>query len=160
LPKAVWAYEDSVSRMYDARLHYARDDGSDKRYGEGVVDMELERCRAVVVAVVGQNVEEGAHKVEIVSSDIGDLEDGAYSPRHKLGGCVDALLLVLDEDWYLASAGGLQDFGELRDGLLQNLRRANVDFSDADHDRDIERKSNSKVLFAHADQSVVRGHHE
>jgi len=53
-------------------------------------------------------------------------------------GCVDALLAVLDEDWNLPRSWRLENLGELGDGLLQNLRWANVDFGDDNHDWDVQ----------------------
>jgi len=53
-------------------------------------------------------------------------------------GSVDAFLAVLDKYRNLASAGGFEDFRELSYGLLQDLGRADVDFGDDYHDRDVE----------------------
>lgn len=48
------------------------------------------------------------------------------------------LFTILDKYRNLASAGGFQDFGELRDGLLEDLGRADVDLCDYDEDGDVE----------------------
>lgn len=61
-------------------------------------------------------------------------------------GCVDAFLTVLDEYRNLARSWRLEDLGELSDSLLQNLRWANVDFSDYDHDWDVQSQSNTEML--------------
>lgn len=87
--------------------------------------------------MVRQHIQEGAHKIEVESCDVGDLEDRANSPGHELRGSIDTLLSVFDENGDFASARRLQDFTQLSDGLLENLRRADIDFGDDNHDRDI-----------------------
>jgi len=79
-------------------LYDARDDGPDERYGEGVVDVEFKGGFVVVVAVMGQDVEEGSDEVEAFAGDVGDLEYGAYPLAHELGGSLDGFVAVLDED--------------------------------------------------------------
>jgi hypothetical protein len=61
---------------------------------------------------------------------------------------VDAILSVLDEDGDLASTGGFQDLGQLCDGLLENLRRADVNLGDDNHDGNVQCESNTEVLPA------------
>ena len=100
--------------------------------------MKLERRVRVVVSVVRQDVQEGAHQVEALARDVGHLEDGADALGDELRGRVDRVLAVLDEDGDLARAGGLEDAGELGDGLLEDLRGEDVDFGDDDHDGDVE----------------------
>lgn len=80
--------------------------------------MELERCFSIVITVVRKDVEECSHEVEILASDIGDLEDGAYSLADELSSSLDRLFAVLDEDWDFASARRFQYSGKLSDGLL------------------------------------------
>lgn len=160
LAQTVRSHQDGVTCVDYTGLHYTGDYGANKRYGKRIVDMELERRRAVVVPVVGQYVEEGADQVKIVSGDIRYLEDGAYSTRHELSRSVDALLLIADEDGYFPRARRFENFGELRYGLFQNLRRTDVDFGYADHDWHVQRESNAEVLFAHADKTVIRRNHQ
>ena len=47
--------------------------------------------------------------------------------------------MILDEYWDFPGPWRFQDFGQLSDGLLENLRRANVNFSDDYHDWNVER---------------------
>lgn len=56
--------------MDEAVLDDAGDDGADEGDGEGVVDVELEGGGGVVGAVVGEDVEEGADKVEGLAGDV------------------------------------------------------------------------------------------
>lgn len=56
---------------------------------------------------------------------------------------VDAVFSVLNQHWDFASAGRLEDFGKLGDGLLQNLWRTYVDFRDDYHDWDVEGHCNT-----------------
>lgn len=146
--------------MHDAALNDARHDGPDERDGEGVVDVELERCRGIVVPMVRQDVEERADQVEILPCDVRDLEDGADALRDELSGCIDAALAVGDEDRDLACAGRLEDPRYLRDSLLEDVRWADVDLSDDDHHGNVERERDTEMLFAHADEPVVRGDHQ
>lgn len=57
-----------------------------------------------------------------------------------------ALLATLDEDWDFSRSRRLEDFGQLSNGLLEDVRRANIDFGDYHHDWNVERKSNSEML--------------
>lgn len=59
-----------------------------------------------------------------------------------------ALFTILDEDWDLPSARGLQDFSQLGNGLLKDLGRTNIDFSNDHHDRNIERQSDTEMFSA------------
>lgn len=64
-------------------------------------------------------------------------QHGVWGETGNAYGSVDALLAILDEDRDFAGAGGFQDFGQLCDGLLEDLGRADVDLGDDDHDRDV-----------------------
>lgn len=115
MAEGVGADEDGVAGVDDAlglldcelvrlkagltALYNAGDDGPDERHGEGVIDVEFEGGFVVVVAVVRQDVEEGSDEVEAFAGDVGDLEDGAYALAHELGGGLDCLVAVFDEDW-------------------------------------------------------------
>ena len=91
---------------------------------------------------------------------------------------IDALFAVLDEDRNLPGPRALEDSNQLLDGLLEDMRWADVDLGDDNHDRDIKRQGNPKVLSetsisgrdhvaghglslpAHAYQAVVRRDHQ
>jgi len=60
--------------------------------------------------------------------------------------CIYALFVVFDEDGNLASAGRFEDLGELRNSLLKDLRWADIDFRYHNHDRHIERQSDTQML--------------
>src|SRR4051812_42333330 len=146
--------------MYHARFDDTRDYCPDMGDAESVVDMELKSSVGIVAAVVREDVEERADQIEVLARHVRHLEDGADPLAHKLSSRVDALFVVLDEDGYLPRPRALQDPRYLRDGLLQNLRRANVDFRDDHHDWHVQGKCNAQVLFAHADEAVVGRNHK
>lgn len=91
------------------------------------------------MTLVGQNVEECPHKIETFASDIGDLKDRTYSLADELRSRLYRLFTVLDEDGDLPCSLRLENAAQLGDRLLKNLWRANIDFSDDNHDRHIER---------------------
>jgi len=93
-----------------------------------------------------QDVEKHAHKVEIVTRDVGHLKDGTYTARYKLGCSVYAVFSILDGNGDLACTGRFEDFGELGNGLFEDLWWANINFSDDDHDRHVECKCNTEML--------------
>ena len=70
--------------MNYARFDDARDHCADERDGKGVVDVELERGRAIVLAVVREDVQECADEVERLASDIRDLKYWTYPLRNEL----------------------------------------------------------------------------
>lgn len=51
---------------------------------------------------------------------------------------VDTVFAILDEDWNFSCSRRFEDLGQLRYGLLENLRRADVYFGDDHHDWDIQ----------------------
>ncbi|KFY19021.1 hypothetical protein V491_04625 [Pseudogymnoascus sp. VKM F-3775] len=112
------------------------------------------------MAMVRQDVEERADQVEVLASDIRDLEDGANAPRYELGGSVDAAFAVGDEDGDLVRTGRLENPPQLRDCLLEDVRWAYVDLGDDDHHWHVEREGDTEVLFAHANEPVVRSDHQ
>ncbi len=67
LAEGVGTDEDCVAGVDDAGFDDAGDDGADEGDGEGVVDVEFEGAVRVVVAVVGEDVEECADEVEGLS---------------------------------------------------------------------------------------------
>lgn len=80
--------------MDDTAFHYAGDNSPDKGDGEGVIDMEFEWCIGIIVAVMGEDVEESANEVEALTGDIRNLENGADAAANKLrlrkvSGCRD-----------------------------------------------------------------------
>lgn len=71
------------------------------------------------------------------------------SMSHVLKGtyrCIDTLFSILDKDWNFPRTRGLEDLGELRNSLLENLRGANVNLGYDNHDWYIQCKSNTEVL--------------
>ena len=54
--------------------------------------------------------------------------------------------MVFDEDRYFSGAWRLEDAGELRYGLLKDLRWTNVNFRDYNHDRHVKRECNPQML--------------
>lgn len=84
-----------------------------------------------------------------MTCNIGDLKYGADTSGDELSRRVDALLSVLDKDGNLTCAGRLENFGQLRNRLLENLRWTNINFSDDNHDWDIESKCDSEMLSGH-----------
>lgn len=160
LAKRVGPDQHRVACVDDAGLDDAGDDSADKGDGEGVVDVEFEGGLGVVVAVVREDVEEGAHEVEAFAGHVRDLEDGADALGDELSGGRDGLLAVLDQDGNFARAGGFEDTRYLRDGLFEDVRRANVNFGDDDQDGDVKGQSNTEVFFGHADQAVISSDHE
>ena len=140
--------------------------------------MKLERSFGVIIPMVRQNIEESPHQVKALSSNVRHLKDRAYSLTDELGSGLNCLFLVFNEYWYFPSPGRFQDLCQLGDRLLQNLRRANVNFGYHHHDRHIQCKSNTQMLskisissargcgrdgkasLAHANQPVVRCNHQ
>ena len=108
IAERVRADEDGVAGVDDAALDDAADDGADEGDGEGVVDVEFEGPVGIVVAVVGEDVEEGADEIEGLAGDIGDLEDGADAAG-------DELCLGIESTWL--------SFGDGRDRDCDNVRR-------------------------------------
>ena len=153
LAQAVRAHENGVTSMNLATLDHTGHYSAYERHGEGVIYVKLQWSIAVVVSVVWQDIQKRADQIEVRSGDIGDLENGTYSSRDELSlfsvsalhtsqhqkthSSVDAFLPVLDEDWDFASTRRFEDFGQLGNRLLENLRRANVDFGDDNHHRHI-----------------------
>lgn len=111
-----------------------------------------------------------------MAGDVGYLEDGAYSARDKLSSSLNALLSIFDEDRYFSCARGFQDFGQLSNGLLQDLRRAYVNFGNDNHDWDIECEGYTQMLpvfvsgcttmasdfnlLAHANKAIIGSNHQ
>ena len=128
------------------------------------------------MAMMWERVEKHAHEVQIVTGDVGYLEDGAYSARDKLSSSLDALFSVLDEDGYFSCARRFEDFGQLSDGLLEDLRRADVNFGNDNHDWDIECEGDTQMLsvlvsgcstmhdgfnlLAHANKAIIGSNHQ
>jgi hypothetical protein len=73
-------------------------------YRECVIDVKFERSVYVVVAVVRDDVEEGANEIQRVTCYVGDLEDWTDALTDELGGRVYTFLLVFDENWNLSRA--------------------------------------------------------
>ena len=147
LAEGVWADEDRVAGVDDASFHDAGHDGADEGDGEGVVDVELEGGRGVVMTVVGEDVEEGSDQVQTFTCYVADLEDGADALGDEGCGGVDRVLARFNEDGDLAGAWGLENAGQLHYGLLEDLGWADVNFGDHDHDGDVQCKSDTKVFF-------------
>lgn len=109
---------------------------------------------------MGEDVQKRPHQVETLSGDIRNLKDRAYPSGDELSCSIDALLAVLDEDGNFASSWRLENFGQLRDGLVEDVGRTNVDFGYHDHDRHIESKRDPEVFLGHANQTIICGNHE
>ena len=100
----------------------------------------------IVVSMVRENVQECPHKVKALPCDVGYLEYRADSLAHKLRCSIDGLFAILDEHRNFSCPWRLQYFGELSDGILQDLGRAYIDFGDNNHDRHVKSQSNAQVL--------------
>ena len=127
--------------------------------------------------MVGKNIEECTDQVEVVTSDVGHLENWANSSRDKLSGSIHTLLPVLNENGDFACARRFENLSQLCDSLLENLWGTDINFSDDNHDWNIERKGDTemlpndyqlysyprsrlKYLLAHTNQTVIRSHHQ
>ena len=138
VPVAVGPNPDIVARVDDAGFHNTADYRADEGNGEGVVDVELERRIAVVPPIVREDVQESPNKVQVLTRDVGYLKDRTDPLADKLSRRADAFLSILDEDGDFSRTRAFQYPGDLCDGLLQNMGRADVDFGDDDHDGDVE----------------------
>lgn len=98
--------------------------------------------------------------VQSFTRNIRDLEDRADPFADKVCSSVNDLFFTLYENWDFSGTGGFHNLGKLLDGLLENIRRANVDFSDDNKNRDIQSQSNAKMLTGHSDESIICGNHE
>ena len=108
--------------------------------------MEFEGGVGIVVAMVGEDVEEGSDEVEGFACDVGDLKDGADSLGDELCRSLDGVGAVFDKNGDFAGAGGFENAGQLGDGLLQDVRWANVDFGDDDHHWHVKCERDAEVL--------------
>lgn len=177
LTEAVRPDEDCVAGVDDARFDDARYDGANEGDREGVVDVEFEGGVGVVIAVVRKDVEECADKVQGLASDVGDLEDGADALRDELGGGLDSVGAIFDEDGYFPCTRRLEYASQLGDGLLQNLRRAYVNLCNDYHHRNIQGEGDSEMLsrvlsasvlsqvlsipiLAHSNQTIIGSDHK
>lgn len=122
--------------------------------------MEFERRSGVVIPMVRQHIQKDPHQIQVLTRDIADLKNRANPLTHKLARRAHTLLSILDEDGYLFGSRGFQDLGELGDGLFEDLGRADVDFGNDDHDRDVEGKGDAEVFFGHADEAIVGSNHQ
>ena len=110
--------------------------------------------------MVGQDIQECPDQVEVFSCNIGNKEYWTYSLTDELGSCVNTFLARLDESWDLAGSRTLHNLGDLCQSLLQDVRWADVNLGDDNHDRYIESQGDTQMLLAHADKAVVRCDHE
>ena len=177
LAKAVRPNEDCVAGVDDARFDNTRDDGANKGDGKGVIDVEFERGVGVVIAVVRKNVEECADKVQGLTRDVGDLEDGADALGDKLGGGLDSVGAIFDKDGDFPCARRFEYASQLGDGLLQDLRRAYVNLCNDYHHRNVQGEGDSEMLsrvlsasvlsqvlsmtiLAHSNETIIGSDHE
>lgn len=114
----IGADQYSVASVYDTRFDDSRYYGTDEWDREGVVNVKFERGFSVVMAVVWNDVEEGANEIERLASYVGDLEHRADTLADELCGGVYTLLLVFDEDGDFPCTRRLENLGQLGDGLL------------------------------------------
>ena len=128
--------------MNYARLDNARDDGTHEGNGEGVIDMEFEGPLRIIVVMLWENVEEGPNQIEGLACHVGHLEYRTYSLRYELAGGLNRLCTVLYENWNFAGTGRFQNPGQLSNGFLENLRRADINFGDYNHHRHIQGHGN------------------
>jgi hypothetical protein len=73
---------------------------------------------------------------------------------------IDAVLSVLDKSWHLARSGTLENLFDLRNSLLKNVRRADINLGDNDHDWHVKRQSKTEMLLAHSNKTVIGRNHE
>lgn len=149
LTQAVGPNEDCVTRMDDSGFDHAGDNSTYERDRKGVIDVKLERSIGVIIAMVRKNVEEGTNEVKGFAGDVGDLKDRADSLRDKLCGGLDSISTVFNEDGNLPCAGRFEDACQLGNGLLQDLRWANVNLGDDHHHRNVQGEGDAKVLSDH-----------
>lgn len=151
LTKGVRSNENGVTSMNDSykssatptkpridsytAFHHARNHRPHERYRKCIVDMKLERPLGIIIAMMRANIEESPYQVQIFAGDIRYLKNRADALAHKLSGGFNGLLTILDEDWDFSSSGRLQYSSELSNCLLENMRRANVDFGYHNHNR-------------------------
>ena len=152
--------ENIVTLVNNARFNNARNHGASERDREDVINMELEGSLGIVAAVVREDVQERPYQVQILSCDIGHLENRTYPLADKLSRCVDTLLTVFDERGNFSCSRTFHDFRDLRYRLLKNMGRTNVDFGDDHHYGNIERQRNAQVLFTHTNEAVVGCNHK
>lgn len=91
-----------IHTAFDNTRNYS----TDERHGESVVHVELKWCLSIVAAVVRQDIQECPNQVEALTSNVGHLEDGAYPLANELGGSLDGLVAILNEDGDFLCAGG------------------------------------------------------
>lgn len=140
--------------------HDPRDDRTRKGNRECVINMELKRGIRVIPSMMGEDVQERPHKVERLARDVGHEKDRTYPLTDKLRSRINALLTRTYKRRHLPRAGALHYFRNLRQRLLEDVGRANVNLGDDDHDRDVEREGDAQVLLAHAHETVVGCDHE
>lgn len=70
--------------------------------------MKFKRGFSVIISVVWKNIEECPYQVKALPGNIRHLKNGAYPLADKLGGSINRLLPVLDENWYFPGPGGLE----------------------------------------------------
>ena len=124
-------------------LYYAGDNCAYKGDRECVIHMKFERGFGVIISMVRKNIEESPNEVKAFASDIRHLEDGTDSLADKLSCSLNGIFAIFDKNRNLTSTWRFQDSSDLRDGLLEDLWGADVDFSDDDHYRHIECEGNS-----------------
>jgi hypothetical protein len=123
--------------MYNPRFDNATNHCADEGDREGIVDRELKISAGIISAVMRQDVQKRSYKIQILSRDVGHLKYRTYPLADKLSCRIDTFLTVSNEDGDFASSWRFKDFGDLLDGLLENIGRADIDFGDDDHDWDI-----------------------
>ena len=67
------------------RLDDAADHRTNERNRKGIIHMELERSIGVVTTMMWQDIEECPHEIQVLTCDVGDLEDGADALGDELG---------------------------------------------------------------------------
>lgn len=96
--------------------------------------MKLERALGIIIAMLRANVQESPYQVQAFAGDIRYLENRTDTLAHKLSSCFNSLLTIFDEDRDFSGSGRLQYSSKLSNSLLEDVRRANVDFGYHNHD--------------------------
>lgn len=102
--------------------------------------------------VEGEEVEELPHELQILPSHVGNLEDRADTLRDKVSAHGDDVIARVDKQGDLPAAGGLEDLGELLQGLLEDVGGAHVNLGHHDEHGDVQGQGQSEVFCQQEDE--------